>query len=443
MSRKAALFGNAVAAAGDVNGDGYDDLLVAAPRYEQDVYREGAIFLHYGGPAGLEEQPGWMAASGQKGAEFGASLATAGDVNGDGYADFLAGAPRFNSDSTPQSEEGAAFLYYGTASNLGPAESARWAFEGDRALGHVGAAVASAGDVNHDGYADVIVGADLYSNDDINQGRVFVFLGSASGLSKSPDWTYESHQTGSRFGAAVGAAGDANGDGYGDLFVGAPGYDDLQENSGGVFIFFGGRSGPTSNPPWMLVVDQAEANFGISAAALGDLDGDGYDDLLVGAPGYSNGLFGDGAAFLFRGGAAAPAFTGWKAWIPQAGSRFGAVVAAAGDVNQDGWPDALVGAPNYTGDHLDEGALFLYYGGPQGLGTTYRWMAAGEKADTDFAISSGAAGDVNGDGYTDVVAGAPAYFLGTEPLGRAFVFLGRDDRELEVVYSLHLPLVRR
>jgi hypothetical protein len=121
-----------------------------------------------------------------------------------------------------------------------------------------------------------------------------VFLGSASGLSTSAAWTAESDQAGALFGNSVASAGDVNGDGYGDVIVGAFGFDNGQTDEGRAFLYFGSAMGLSTTPAWTAESDQASAAFGVSVASAGDVNGDGYGDVIVGEPGFGNGQTGEG-----------------------------------------------------------------------------------------------------------------------------------------------------
>src|SRR5207249_180283 len=145
---------------------------------------------------------------------------------------------------------------------------------------HFATSVATAGDVNGDGYSDVIVGAPLYDNGQTDEGRVFVFLGSASGLATSAAWTAESNQASAQFGASVAAAGDVNGDGFGDVMIGAPFFDNGQADEGRVFLYLGSASGLATSPAWTAESNQANAQFGTSVATAGDVNGDGRADVI-------------------------------------------------------------------------------------------------------------------------------------------------------------------
>ncbi|MBI4558099.1 MAG: FG-GAP repeat protein, partial [Candidatus Hydrogenedentes bacterium] len=199
--------GESVAGAGDVNGDGYADVLVGVPWYDNGETREGTAFLFLGSASGLVgTSPGSAAAaleSNQGGAEFGGSVSGVGDANGDGYADVIIGAYGYDRD---QQDEGAAFLFLGSASGLVGADpsSAAAILESNQARAYFGYSVTGAGDVNGDGYADVLVGAHWYDNGEEDEGAVFLFLGSASGLvGRSPGSAaavLESNQFGAYFG---------------------------------------------------------------------------------------------------------------------------------------------------------------------------------------------------------------------------------------------------
>jgi len=273
-----------VATAGDVNGDGYSDVIVGAVLYDNGQADEGRAYVYLGSASGLAAAPAWTAESNQAGAQFGWSVATAGDVNGDGYSDVIVGAPLY---SNGEGEEGRAFVYLGSASGL--AVTAAWTAESDQISAYFGNSVATAGDVNGDGYSDVIVGARFYDNGESNEGRAFVYLGSSSGLAATAAWTSESDQAGADFGWSVATAGDVNGDGYSDVIVGAPYYDNPQTNAGRAFVYLGSSSGLAPSYAWSDGTNQLSALYGYSVATAGDVNGDGYSDIIVGGPYYDNG----------------------------------------------------------------------------------------------------------------------------------------------------------
>ncbi len=413
-------FGITVATAGDVNGDGYSDVIVGAYGYDNGESDEGRAFVYLGSSAGLATTAAWTAEGNQVGAAFGNSVAAAGDANGDGYGDVIVGQFAFT-NGEPQ--EGRALVYLGSASGL--ATSAAWSAEGNQGAALFGMSVATAGDVNGDGYGDVIVGAGEYSNGQTSEGRAFVYLGSGAGLATSPAWTAESDQSFAFFGASVGTAGDVNGDGYSDVIVGSSFNDNGQADEGRASVYLGSSAGLASSAAWTAESDQANANFGLSAVTAGDVNGDGYSDVIVGAPQFSNGQALEGRVFVYLGSALGLATSdAWTARGNQAGAEFGRSVASAGDVNGDGYSDVIVGAPKYDNGESDEGRAFAFLGSENGLSNTPVWAAESDTANASFGDAVSGAGDVNGDGYSDVIVGASNYSNGETAEGRAFVYLG-------------------
>ena len=415
-----ASLGISVGTAGDVDGDGYSDVVVGAYFYDNGEPDEGRAFVYQGSASGLSPAAGWTAESNQALAYFGVSVGTAGDVNGDGYSDVIVGAHFYDNG---QADEGAAFVYHGSASGLSAA--AGWTAESDQALAYFGISVGTAGDVNADGYSDVVIGAIWLDNGQTDEGAALVYHGSASGLSATADWTAESDQAGAEFGNSVGTAGDVNGDGYSDVIVGANAHDGGQSDEGAAFVYHGSASGLSPAPDWTAESDQEVAFFGISVGMAGDVNGDGYSDVIVGAWLYNNVETNEGRAFVYHGSASGLSATaGWTADSNQGRAYFGWSVGTAGDVNGDGYADVIIGAFNYDNGQIDEGRAFVYHGSSSGLSTTPDWSAESDQVLAYFGISVGTAGDVNADGYSDVIVGAIFYDNSEPDEGQAFVYLG-------------------
>jgi hypothetical protein len=415
-----AYFGWSVATAGDVNGDGFSDVIVGAEQYTNGQTDEGAAFVFHGSAAGLASTPAWIGETNQAIA-FCNSAATAGDVNGDGFSDVILGASSY---SNGVSAEGRAFVYHGSATGL--ASTAAWTVESNQPNAYLGRSVAAAGDVNGDGFSDVIVGAYLYDDDlQIDKGRAWVYHGSAAGLATVGAWTASSNQAGAWFGYSVATAGDVNGDGFSDVIVGAHRYDNGQADEGQAFVYHGAAAGLATTPSWDFESNQASAQFGWSVSTAGDVNGDGFSDVIVGAHSYDNGQTDEGRAFVYHGSAAGLATTpSWSFESNQVSALFGWSVAAAGDVNGDGFSDVIVGARAYDNGQSDEGRAFVYHGSTTGLGSTPAWTAESDQAGANFGYSVATAGDVNGDGFSDVIVGAEAYDNGQTNEGRALVYLG-------------------
>jgi hypothetical protein len=320
--------------------------------------------------------------------------------------------------------------------------SPAWLFVGDQKDSLLGAAVAGVGDVNGDGCDDFAIGAPQQSVGEASEGAVYFFYGRDGPIPQVPDWTYSGGQAGALLGTSVSAAGDVNGDGRHDLLVGAPGHDADHEDEGAVLLFFGAEAGFATAPDWQALGGQLDAHLGTSVAGAGDVDGDGYDDLLAGAPGYVVADANIGAALLYYGDDPLPGATaGWLARGNQAASGFGRAVDGAGDVNGDGYADVIVGAYLYTGDQRAEGVVFVFYGSADGLNSQPGWQAEGDKADTEFGYALGLVSNLRWGQQTSVVVGAPRYRQGTEPEGRAFAFYGPLQPNYKD-HRVYLPLIQ-
>ena len=411
-SQPGAGFGGSVATAGDVNGDAYADIVVGAP--EQDA-GPGHAYLFLGGPDGPAAAPAWTGTSGQHGSRYGVAVASAGELNADGYADLAVGADRY---SNGEVWEGAVYLYHGTAAGLDP--TATRTIEGTGPYGRLGYSVGTAGDVNGDGYADLIVGIPVPPYPSY-AGQARVYLRSSSGLPDAPAWVVDGDQDQGEFGARVGAAGDVDGDGYGDVVVAAYRYNHGQAGEGRISIYRGSASGLVTASPWIAESNQANAYLGVGLGAAGDVDGDGYADVIAGAYSYDDDQTDEGAAFVYHGGPGLPGTTpDWTVEADQDGAELGYSMGTAGDVNGDGYADVIMGAPAYDAGSGNEGAALVTLGSPTGLSPSHQWMATGNEPGAHFGYSVGTAGDVNGDGYDDIIVGS--YYAGGS--GQASVYYG-------------------
>ena len=414
-NQASAGFGSAVSAAGDVNGDGYGDIIVGAYSFSGDLNNEGEAAVFYGSVVGPSKTPNWSAEGDAAYANFGETVAGAGDVNGDGYDDVIVGAP----------QGGRANVYFGSSSGLATIPS----WTANPGVYTFGWAVANAGDVNGDGFDDVLVSELNYSNDQAYEGRVQVYLGSPTGPSAAPSWSVEGNQAYSWFGGAVAGAGDVNGDGYDDVIVGTPRWHNGQSGEGRALLFPGSATGLATSPAWTVESDQAGAFFGSWVSSAGDVNGDGYDDVIVSANTLSSGENFEGGAFVYQGSSSglstAPA---WTTESDQFGALGGAV--SSGDLDGDGYGDVIVGYYAFNHGQVGEGAAFAFFGSPSGLATRPGWFAEGNQRDSMFGYSLSGAGDVNGDGFDDVVVGAYLFNAGQRDEGRAYAYLGSSRQRL-------------
>ncbi len=419
-------FGYSVSSAGDVNGDGYSDIIVGAPYYDSGQTDEGAVFMYAGGESGLQASGYYWKKEGDlAGAHFGFSAAGAGDVDGDGYDDVIVGAPNYASG---QVDEGGAWVYRGSAAGM--ISTPYWHKLSDQVGALFGFSVAGAGDTNGDGFAEVIIGAPMMENDidDADEGMLFVYRGSASGMGTTPYFSKDADKAGTHFGYSVASAGDTNRDGYADIIVGAPDYTSTYAAEGGAWVYLGRPDRIITSPDWYAYGGQASAHFGFSVAGAGDVNGDGYSDVIVGAPDYADGQAGEGGVWTYYGSVNGLFDTAaWHREAGQADAFYGFSVSTAGDVNGDGYADVVVGACGMTDDVTDEGTARVFLGSLSGLGSAV-WFGAGGELNSYYGYSVSTAGDVNGDGYDEVIIGAPRYGTSTEtpPLdqGRVLVYYG-------------------
>jgi hypothetical protein len=417
-----AFYGAALDGAGDVNGDGYDDVILGAYGYDDGQTDEGAAFVIHGNATGLDSGPNWAIESNQANAWLGYEAAGAGDVNGDGYADVIVGAPKW---SNGQSAEGGAWVYHGSVTGVETTSS--WSDESDQVGANFGWSVASAGDVDGNGADDVIVGAYLASNGQTNEGLAHIYLGSGAGLASTPAWTGESNLYKASFGYDVAGMGDVNGDGYDDVIVGDPNYGWASHQRGYAFGYHGGAGGPDTTADW-AVAGQSGAEFGWAVAGAGDVNGDGYDDAIVGGPDYDGAFHAEGRALVFHGSSSGLSTSADTEILGQQDYiEVGYDVAGAGDVNGDGYADVVVGAYKYTDGERNEGAAFLYLGSASGIDADRRsWQDESDQAWANFGRGVAGAGDVNADGLFDLIIAAPSYYNGESEEGQAYLYLGQS-----------------
>jgi MYXO-CTERM domain-containing protein len=406
--------GTVTAAAGDVNGDGFADYAVAAPNF--GGANNGTVFLYHGGAAGADGTPDGTL-TGPAGAGFGKAVAAAGDINGDGFGDLVVGAPNFGDG---QAEEGRIFVYLGSAGGI-TAGTAPVTFDSDSAGALLGSAVGGA-DTNGDGLFDVVAGAPGLGNGQAAEGRVYLFRGSFAGFIATSPVIVESDVADARLGAAVAGAGDFNNDGFGDVVAGAPGYSDGEIGEGRIYLYPGSAAG--LGAPITRESDQANAALGTSVDSAGDADGNGFADIVAGAPGAGGGA---GVVFVYDSDAAGLTATPFSFASGVAGANLGASVAGGGDLDADGVGDIVAGAPGFANGQANEGAVFVFLSTGTILAAPPALIIEGGTAELRLGTSVAGVRDVNGDGVSDVVAGAPGFSNGEAGEGRALLHLGNTN----------------
>jgi hypothetical protein len=432
----------------DFNGDGYADLAIGVPEEYIGGVRAGAVNVLYGSADGLtaaddqfwHQDRAGIRSDAETDDRFGDALA-AGDFDGDGYADLAIGAP---GDSD---EAGVVNVLYGSADGLKAAGNQLWhqgrsGIRGDASPGDGFGSALTSGDFDGDGYQDLAVGVPFDSG---NRGAVNVIYGSSDGLTTAGDQRWHQNVSGvngiaepfDMFGAAL-AAGDFDNDGRDDLAIGVP-WEDLGDldNAGSVNVLYGSDSGLSANDDqdWNQDSDGidgiAEASdwFG-DALTVGDFDGDGFADLVIGVPhedvgskteagainviyGSDEGLAEDDDQFLHQNSSGIDG-------IAEPFDVFGRALAA-GDFDEDGRDDLAIGVPGENlGDINNGGLVNVIYGSGSGLSgkgdqiwhqNTHDVSGVAESGD-EFG-SSVSVGDFDGDGAVDLVVGVPLEDVGS------------------------------
>jgi hypothetical protein len=430
---------------------GKDRLLVTAPGYlnaSQEIGLEGDQRLDILLPPRLELSHARASFVGEEQRDAsGYAVAYAGDVNGDGYDDFLIGAWGSDEGGT---DAGQTYLILGRPQgwrqqiDLSKADAS---FIGENPFDESGKTIAYAGDVNRDGFDDFLIGAPGNDKGGDKAGQVYLILGRARGwrlgtslAQASASFVGETPHD--RAGSALSYAGDVNGDGYDDFLIGAWGNNAVAEDAGQIYLMFGKPQDwrmytPLAHADASLVGEHGRDEAGKALSYAGDVNGDGYDDFLIGAPSYSAEKEFAGKAYLVFG---RPDGWGWRMSLADAVSfvgegtndAAGSWLNYAGDVNGDGYSDFIVGAWSNDEGGANAGQAYLFLGKSTGWNKESSLSAAsasfiGEHAGDAAGLSASYAGDVNGDGYDDFLIGAWGSQSGKDDQGQSYLILGKPD----------------
>jgi uncharacterized repeat protein (TIGR01451 family) len=372
----------------DVNQDGFDDVIVGEPQYTNGQSQEGRVLCFHGGPGGISSTPSWSYESNIANAGLGASVAGGVANLGSPTPVLLVGAPMY---SNGQSGEGRIYLF-GTTAGVGLGAAPIWTYESNVAGAQLGYSV-TCGDANGNFY--LVAGAPYYSNGQSHEGALYGW--SVLDLGGPPTWLRESNQVESYLGTYLTWVEDATFGSY--LVVGNPWYDGIPGADCGTIEI---RTPSTGLVAQRAVGTHAGAGLGLSVAALGDFDGDGGTDLAVAAGSYTT----DPALYIYN--AEGTSYLSFYTALEDPG--FGPTISAVGRLDDDLTGDiAMGGSPSGEVRLID---LDL----TPGIGWAEQW-SVGTTGSVSL-ISLAGAGDVNNDGHNDLVIGIPDYSANGSNRGR-------------------------
>jgi len=413
-------------ALGDLDRDGRQDLVLADPGYSDSLAEQGAVEWYRGTPHGLTTEPAWHTVGTVTGERRGWSVDAGGDLDGDGYADVV------TSDCLRRDDRGRAFghvrIYHGGPSGPGPAPPRL--LPAELQVASFVTITRAVGDVNGDGFQDLLATEQNWNGEHRNQGRVRIYRGGPQGLGEQETWSLLGDPQSSAFGTFVVPLGDVNGDHLADLVIGAGFWHDGRGETGAAHVLFGSAAGPVRAPHGLVTGDRGGDLLGVhrSLEAIGDADRGGVPDLAVGIVGH-DGLGKEvGEVRIYRGtrdGLAPHPI--WRAQGYSSNGQLGCSIAGGADVDGDGIHDLLVGCYGFalTAEKAGAGGIFLYRGtgDARAFERTPAWWVAWEQPESLFGAAVGLA-DLDGDGHADLIAGAPRWRDGPTQIGRVVVYRG-------------------
>lgn len=382
---------------GDVDGDGYDDVLIGATRYDNN---RGRAYLFYGGPD-MDATPDLIFEGQNEGDYFGAGIAC-GDIDNDGHDDIIIGACSYEG-------QGCAYLYWGGDRNSMDAKPDK-IFTGENKKGSRFGYGSNIYDIDNDGYDDIILGAYWYPGD--ATGRVYLYYGNKKELlDTSYDLIFTAEEAQGRFGYTF-SCGDVDNDGYGDMVISS-----LADQCRAYLYYGANKSNMDAKVDVIFETPSRRYKWGNGLLCV-DQNRDGYDDIVIGAPAYNDW---QGRAYLFYGNSKGSLdATPDKIFDGEVEGSFYGVREVCGDIDGDKVNDLIIGA---CGCGQRVGRVYVYWGKDLSAPNPKPGMIlTGENPNDEFGVRI-ACGDVNNDGFDDLIVAAIAYKAGSKQ-GRVYLYYG-------------------
>ncbi|MCI5043696.1 MAG: hypothetical protein MRY72_03275 [Aquisalinus sp.] len=471
-----------ISAAGDLNADGIVDYLVGAPRTGEGTNVSGSVYVIFGREGsyqstlelseldssigfainGIDQSP--------TSDQTGSNISSAGDINGDGIADIIIGAPRATVNGKVNA--GQAFVVFGSSTgfNSDLELSSLDGTNGFRVEGLdqgdlLGSSVSSLGDVNDDGVDDFVIGAPQADSNGSLAGEVYIIYGSTGGfsanlrldlLNENTGLTITGSQSGERFGTTSSDAGDVNNDGIADIIIGtsATGEDFNPEDAVEAYVIFGNSAGIASDLELSnldgsngFILDTTEDRSVNKVSSIGDFNGDGIDDFIIGRQRESTNQNEAGVSYIIFGSSdgfdrtiSLPSLNGSNGFAITGineNDYSGSDVSNLGDVNGDGLDDLIIGARYATPQGIMTGAAYVLFGSAEGFSSTFSlsdingfngFVIQGAVEGNLFGNDVSAAGDINNDGFADIIIGAARAAPGNRnDAGQSYIIFGSEN----------------
>jgi len=394
-------FGYCVSYAGDFDMDGYDDIIVGYPSNNR-----GSAYIYFGDKQ-MDSKADYTIIGRYREGLLGKSVSYAGDVNSDGFSDIIISA--YDTSETGVYFTGKAVLYFGNLPFMVDTYLPKLTFGDGKPGSGFGNCVKYAGDFNNDGYDDFIISAFCDNKNGTHTGRAYLYFGGPS-QGTIPEIIFTGETEFNNFGTSIASAGDVNNDGFSDIVIGAPGYklDGETVRVGRVYIYYGNDT--LDSKPDVVITGLENQRIGYTIACAGDVNNDGFDDIIVGAPYMGSAIGPSSYVYIYYGGTDMDENP--EVIIEKTLFNFGKSASYAGDINNDDYDDIMI---------CDENNVYFFLGGSEMDTNPDFTLHVSDYFDGIQSISL--AGDVNNDGYEDILISViePS---GDTRIGKVYIYSG-------------------